>query len=169
MEVKVPRSAIAIITTTVESRSSARVGQVAFLSSATVSPAKMRTLRNGFFIAESDGRTGGTRTPNRRFWRPLLYQLSYCPSCGLSKHSRRGPDSTEPRRQLRMGKICYSMISVTRPAPMVRPPSRMAKRWAFSIAMGAMRLITMLILSPGMTISTPSGRSQTPVTSVVRK
>src|SRR4030095_3368009 len=24
-------------------------------------------------------RSGGTRTPNRRFWRPLLYQLSYCP------------------------------------------------------------------------------------------
>src|SRR5204862_1767302 len=22
-------------------------------------------------------RPGGTRTPNRRFWRPLLYQLSY--------------------------------------------------------------------------------------------
>src|SRR5580704_11253468 len=26
-----------------------------------------------------DGRAGGTRTPNRRFWRPVLYQLSYCP------------------------------------------------------------------------------------------
>src|SRR5215471_3141601 len=25
------------------------------------------------------GRAGGTRTPNRRFWRPGLYQLSYCP------------------------------------------------------------------------------------------
>src|SRR2546427_3130688 len=25
------------------------------------------------------GRAGGTRTPNRRFWRPLLYQLSYRP------------------------------------------------------------------------------------------
>src|ERR1700684_1242195 len=24
-------------------------------------------------------RAGGTRTPNRRFWRPGLYQLSYCP------------------------------------------------------------------------------------------
>lgn len=27
------------------------------------------------------GRRGGTRTPNRRFWRPLLYQLRYSPSC----------------------------------------------------------------------------------------
>src|ERR1700722_5991676 len=25
-------------------------------------------------------RAGGTRTPNRRFWRPGLYQLSYCPT-----------------------------------------------------------------------------------------
>ena len=24
-------------------------------------------------------RAGGTRTPNRRFWRPVLFQLSYCP------------------------------------------------------------------------------------------
>src|SRR5581483_10940998 len=24
-------------------------------------------------------RAGGTRTPTRRFWRPVLYQLSYCP------------------------------------------------------------------------------------------
>ena len=27
-------------------------------------------------------RAGGTRTPNRRFWRPVLYQLSYCPLIG---------------------------------------------------------------------------------------
>src|SRR5262245_51419191 len=26
------------------------------------------------------GRTGGNRTPNPRFWRPVLCQLSYCPS-----------------------------------------------------------------------------------------
>src|SRR6476469_9707453 len=25
-------------------------------------------------------RAGGTRTPNRRFWRPELYQLSHCPT-----------------------------------------------------------------------------------------
>ena len=33
------------------------------------------------------GRAGGTRTPNRRFWRPGLYQLSYCP---------RGPEPADP-------------------------------------------------------------------------
>lgn len=30
------------------------------------------------------GRSGGARTPNPRFWRPVLYQLSYTPAapCG---------------------------------------------------------------------------------------
>jgi hypothetical protein len=26
------------------------------------------------------GRPGGTRTPNTRFWRPVLYQLNYWPN-----------------------------------------------------------------------------------------
>src|SRR5690606_7605347 len=29
-------------------------------------------------------RAEGTRTPNRRFWRPVLYQLSYCPSMDVT-------------------------------------------------------------------------------------
>jgi hypothetical protein len=29
-----------------------------------------------------DGRSGGARTPNPRFWRPVLYQLSYTPING---------------------------------------------------------------------------------------
>ena len=28
---------------------------------------------------QKTGRTGGSRTHNRRFWRPMLCQLSYCP------------------------------------------------------------------------------------------
>ena len=35
-------------------------------------------LRYG--VVKSIGRTGGIRTPNRRFWRPLLYQLNYRPT-----------------------------------------------------------------------------------------
>ena len=31
------------------------------------------------------GRGGGTRTPGTRFWRPLLYQLSYTPKFGCLK------------------------------------------------------------------------------------
>src|SRR3979490_372152 len=28
----------------------------------------------------TNGRSGGTRTPGPRFWRPMLYQLSYTPA-----------------------------------------------------------------------------------------
>ena len=63
----------------------------------------------------------------------------------------------------------YSMIEVTTPAPTVRPPSRTAKRSPCSHAIGVCSSTTMLMLSPGITISTPSGRRTVPVTSVVRK
>ena len=63
----------------------------------------------------------------------------------------------------------YSTTSDTVPAPTVRPPSRIAKRKPFSIAMGAINSISIATLSPGITISTPAGRCATPVTSVVRK
>ena len=65
--------------------------------------------------------------------------------------------------------LSYLMIFVTRPEPTVRPPSRIAKRSPSSIAIGAMSSPLIKTLSPGMTISTPSGRWATPVTSVVRK
>ncbi len=63
----------------------------------------------------------------------------------------------------------YSMILATTPAPTVRPPSRIAKRRPSSIAIGLIRVTSILMLSPGITISTPSGSSQAPVMSVVRK
>src|SRR5690348_15473720 len=63
----------------------------------------------------------------------------------------------------------YLRILVTRPAPTVRPPSRIANRRPSSIAIGAMSSTVISVLSPGMTISTPSGRAMCPVTSVVRK
>jgi len=63
----------------------------------------------------------------------------------------------------------YSIISVTTPAPTVRPPSRIAKRSSFSIAIGVINSTDSSTLSPGITISVPSGSVATPVTSVVRK
>src|ERR1022692_1702988 len=63
----------------------------------------------------------------------------------------------------------YLMIFVTRPAPTVRPPSRIANRRPSSMAMGWIRSTCISGLSPGITISVPSGRFTTPVTSVVRK
>ena len=63
----------------------------------------------------------------------------------------------------------YSKILVTTPEPTVRPPSRIAKRSFSSMAIGVIRVHSMSTLSPGMTISTPSGSLMLPVTSVVRK
>ena len=60
-------------------------------------------------------------------------------------------------------------ILVTRPEPTVRPPSRMAKPRPSSMAMGWMSSTVISVVSPGMTISVPSGSVMTPVTSVVRK
>ena len=63
----------------------------------------------------------------------------------------------------------YSLTAITTPEPTVRPPSRIAKRRPFSIAIGVISSTSMSTLSPGMHISVPSGRVMTPVTSVVRK
>src|SRR5690606_36379898 len=63
----------------------------------------------------------------------------------------------------------YLMILVTRPASTVRPPSRMANRRPSSIAIGWISSTCIVVLSPGMHISVPSGSSMWPVMSVVRK
>ena len=67
------------------------------------------------------------------------------------------------------GDQSYLAIAETMPEPTVRPPSRMVKRWPTSIAIGAISFTPSATLSPGMTISVPSGSSTVPVTSVVRK
>src|SRR6266699_2258679 len=63
--------------------------------------------------------------------------------------------------------LSYFLILVATPA--VRPPSRIAKRRPSSIAIGVINSIAILVLSPGITISTPAGNSTVPVTSVVRR
>jgi hypothetical protein len=62
----------------------------------------------------------------------------------------------------------YSMILVTTPAPTVRPPSRMANFEPCSNATGTINSTVRFTLSPGITISTPSGKAMFPVTSIVR-
>ena len=68
-----------------------------------------------------------------------------------------------------LSSLIYSMISVTTPAPTVLPPSRMANRNSFSNAIGDINSTSMFTLSPGITISTPSGNLIEPVTSNVLK
>src|SRR5579875_232661 len=63
----------------------------------------------------------------------------------------------------------YSRILLTTPAPTVRPPSRIANRCPSSSATGVISAASIVTLSPGITISTPSGSLMSPVTSVVRK
>jgi hypothetical protein len=63
----------------------------------------------------------------------------------------------------------YFKILATTPAPTVRPPSRIAKRRPSSIAIGTSSVTSIDTLSPGITISVPSGSFTEPVTSVVRK
>lgn len=63
----------------------------------------------------------------------------------------------------------YFSIVATTPAPTVRPPSRIENLVPSSIAIGAINSTVISTLSPGITISTPSGRVMIPVTSVVRK
>jgi hypothetical protein len=63
----------------------------------------------------------------------------------------------------------YSTIEATMPAPTVRPPSRIAKRSFSSMAIGTISSTSTVTLSPGITISVPSGSDTMPVTSVVRK
>src|SRR5207245_3862450 len=86
------------ITTNVIVRSSPQLGQMTLRSSPTMS-SKFRTMpRRGvgvvrctlfalgsagtalaIVVIPESGRGGATRTPDPRFWRPLLYQLSYTP------------------------------------------------------------------------------------------
>ncbi len=65
--------------------------------------------------------------------------------------------------------LSYLMIFVTRPAPTVRPPSRIANRNPSSIAIDFPNTTVISVLSPGITISVPDGNDTEPVTSVVRK
>ena len=48
---------------------------------------------SAFGVRSAFNTPGGTRTPNRRFWRPLLYQLSYWRICNC--HSDR--TAAEPK------------------------------------------------------------------------
>jgi hypothetical protein len=74
------------------------------------------------------GTAGGNRTPNQRFWRPLLCQLSYCRNRPIlfNVTDKNGGGKFIPA--LPKLKTPQAMTSVTRPAPIVRPPSRIAKR-----------------------------------------
>ena len=98
--------------------------------------------------------------PSRNLYLPILKTTT--PSS--LKHKKADANM----RQLFINKN-YSVIVATTPAPTVRPPSRIENLVPSSIAIGAISSTVISMLSPGITISTPSGKLQIPVTSVVRK
>ena len=65
--------------------------------------------------------------------------------------------------------LLYSLILVITPAPTVLPPSLIENLSPSSIATGTIKSTSIVVLSPGITISTPSPNSIDPVTSVVLK
>jgi len=92
-----------------------------------------------------------------------------CPRPGLGARGSGLEGSCLPSPEPRVpNPELYSIISEIVPAPTVRPPSRIANRAPFSSATGTCSSAVMLVLSPGITISTPSGSFSDPVTSVVR-
>ena len=91
----------------------------------------------------------------------LLASVSNTPSGLTGSRLVEEPAINGPHPQAR--------ISLTTPAPTVRPPSRIAKRNSFSNAIGVINCTSTPTLSPGITISVPAGNVTTPVTSVVRK
>ncbi len=167
------------------------------------------------FTQQPDGRGRGARTPDLRFWRPPLYQLSYTPirlvaPCAVGRplpkslravckgglralspvlrncfHTSCDPPRHRPGNRFTAKRAAqgrpfqffskrppcsdYSVMAATMPAPTVRPPSRIAKRSFSSMAIGTISVTSTVTLSPGMTISVPSGSVTMPVTSVVRK
>jgi hypothetical protein len=78
------------------------------------------------------------------------------------RHPGKTRDAESPDRSI----INYLIISVTCPAPIVLPPSRIANLNPLLIATGTISTTLIVTLSPGIIISLPSGRKISPVTSV---
>src|SRR5205823_10642357 len=60
-----------------------RLGSLLSLAASPARSAPLAILPVCAYLLHT-GRTGGNRTPNPRFWRPVLCQLSYCPSLALA-------------------------------------------------------------------------------------
>ncbi len=136
----------------------------------------VRAAQHGVFVLDRRKRDRPRNT------RPRALGSVYDLSSRLIKHSviisleansyfliQHASFSVEPHFSAPLPQLIYSMISEMVPAPTVRPPSLIANLNPFSIAIGAINSISIVMLSPGITISTPSGNFAFPVTSVVRK
>jgi len=102
--------------------------------------------------------------------RSVVLRHRYAP-CSISRCAREALKAVRIRSS-RVNRsslsFIYASTFVTTPAPTVCPPSRIAKRSPSSSAIGVPSVTSRLTLSPGTTISRPSGSFTSPVTSVVR-
>ena len=83
------------------------VGQVTLKASCFTS---CKNLRGFIIVLSFVGRSGGNRTPNLRFWRPALYQLSYTPSSlfyNFCYHSSSNCFTTFPNSKIKFFAHCY--------------------------------------------------------------
>ena len=146
-------------------RSASRAELPEFKSSRIISP----VLLGGVVALTAD------RAFHRNYWPISLGLLRHCTTSSLESPSQIEL-KTRSFRKIRWASVAhrleqiqyYWVIWVTAPAPTVRPPSRIANRSPSSIATGVISSTPIWMLSPGITISVPSGSSIAPVTSVVR-
>jgi hypothetical protein len=75
--------------------------------------------RSRAHACQPTSRPGGNRTPNRRFWRPVLYQLSYGPIHGQGQS--RTADTTIFSRVLYQLSYLASSADTARRAALFRP------------------------------------------------
>ena len=178
-------------TSSVRRVASARVGQVTFFSSLMTSPMNLNRPPLALGCPEADrcnrfplplgleramlshfpmkpaAPTPGTELVELHAVRVVTPILCGCVGTLSAICTTQGNDY--PSACLSLGHDDYSITLVTTPDPTVLPPSRMANRSPFSRTMGEMSFSDISMLSPGMTISTPSGNWISPVTSVVRR
>ena len=131
-------------------------------------PAKPRA-ENGFPPAEAAQIARRRARPGQTCARSPLPGESWTIVMAAAAPTKKGPAVSGEALSIPGGERTYSMIEATMPAPTVRPPSRIAKRSFSSMAIGTISSTATVTLSPGMTISVPSGSETMPVTSVVRK
>ena len=187
----VPTDRETAMTSSVRRVASSRVGQVTFFSSEMTSPTNLNrpTLALGspeagrcnrlplpvglerailsHFPVKPAASTPGAELVELQTIRVVTPVLGSC--VGTLSAIGTAQRNYYPSSGFSLGHDDYSTMLVTTPDPTVLPPSRMAKRSPFSRTMGEMSFSFISILSPGITISTPSGNSISPVTSVVRR
>src|SRR5690606_30667392 len=67
-------------------------------------------------VSEKGGRSGGTRTHGPRFWRPMLYQLSYTPSMKPQIGTpASGTKNSAPKEPLRRARPWPEPVALTAP------------------------------------------------------